>query len=171
LPATADAAADRELADAVLTARLLCDLGPLGGVTCRRIGGLRALYHPDCGADAPFGLLRGGEVFLKAGPDTVTKYIARGMWAFRSLQSRPPLRGYWRVPPEVLDDPSDVRRWAAWAIDAARQFGPRPRRSATAPLGGVLPKRRRAGGRRPSGPPQPPRDDPAAGTAGPLRRA
>ena len=101
---TPDDASDRELADAALAARLLAALAPTGAVTCRRLGALRAMFHPASGTDAPFGFVLRAEAYFKAGPDTVTKFIARGMSPYRPADVRQPLRGYWRVPPDVLGD-------------------------------------------------------------------
>ena len=131
---TADAADER---DARLTAALLEALAPVGDISARRLGGLRGLFHPAAG-DAPFGIVSRGEVFFKAGPDAVTKYIARGMRPLRLPGERQPLSGYWQVPPDVLDSADGVVLWAARAVDAARQFG--RRRPAK------LKRRRRGGG-------------------------
>ena len=123
--------ADAELADLRLTARLLRAHGEPSGITCRRLGRLRGLFHPaagGAGADVPFGFVLQGEAYFKAGPEHVTKYIARGMSPFVPADARHPLRGYWRVPPDVLDDEPTLRQWAAWAVDAAGRFGKRPRR-------------------------------------------
>jgi TfoX/Sxy family transcriptional regulator of competence genes len=130
-----DAADADDEGDARLTAALLAGLAPVGDVTARRLGGLRGLFHPAAG-DTPFGIVSRGEVFFKAGPDAVTKYIARGMRPLRLAGERQPLRGYWKVPPDVLESADLLALWATRAVDAARQFG--RRRPAK-------PKRRRRG--------------------------
>jgi TfoX/Sxy family transcriptional regulator of competence genes len=122
----ADVADERDKRDARLTAALLRALAPAGEVSVRRLGGLRGLFHPAAG-DTPFGIVSRGEVFFKAGPDAVTKYIARGMRPLRLSGERQPLSGYWQVPPDVLDSADTVVLWAARAVDAARQFGRRRR--------------------------------------------
>ena len=138
---TSDAAdtADTNAAerDAPLTAALLRALASIGCVSARRLGGLRGLFHTAAG-DTPFGIVSRGEIFFKAGPDAVTKYIARGMRPLRLSGERQPLSGYWRVPPDVLDSADLVALWATRAVDAARQFG--RRRPAK------LKRRRRSGG-------------------------
>ena len=123
-PDAADMADAADARDAGLTAALLEALAPVGEVSARRLGGLRGLFHPAAG-DTPFGIVSRGEVFFKAGPDAVTKYIARGMRPLRLSGEGQPLRGYWHVPPDVLDSADGVALWAARAVDAARQFGRR----------------------------------------------
>ena len=133
--------ADVELSDLRFTSRLLRAHGEESGVTCRRLGRLRGLLHPDSGPDVPFGFVLHGDAYFKAGPEHVTKYIARGMCPFVPSDARHPLRGYWRVPPEVLDDTPTLRQWAAWAVEAAHRFGKRPRRRPGVAVGG---RRRKA---------------------------
>ena len=118
-------AADDDSADASLAADVLRTLRPLGGVAVARVGRLRGLFHPPSCGDVPFGLVHRGAVFFKTGPETVTKYLARAARPFPRLGVRQPLRDYWRVPPDVLEDPELLLTWAAWAIDAARRFGKR----------------------------------------------
>lgn len=144
-PADSDPNPDPDLADAVLTARLSCAFGMAGAITCRRIGPVRALFHRDAGPDTPVGLVSRGAAFLKAGPDSVTRYIAQGMWPYRGNDVRQPLRGYWRVPPDVLEDEPLLADWAARAIDAARQFGRRPARRRAPVTPTLRPKRRKRG--------------------------
>lgn len=100
----------------------------LGGrdVNPRRVGALLGVFHAALRPDTPVGFVHRGEAYLKAGPEAVTRYIAWGMRPFRP-GPRQPLRGYWRVPPEVLADAVELRRWVALALDAARRYGRRPR--------------------------------------------
>lgn len=98
----------------------------LGRISVRRLGATYALSHEALPPDVPVGVVFGGALFLKAGPETVTRYIARGMRPFRP-GPRQPLRGYWRVPIEVLAEPQQLRAWADAALDAARRFGRRRR--------------------------------------------
>jgi TfoX/Sxy family transcriptional regulator of competence genes len=127
---------DADANDAHLTVALLRALQPIGGATIRRLGGLRGLFHVAAG-DVPFGVISRGEVFFKAGPDAVTKYIASGMRPLRLAGGRMPLRGYWRVPPDVLEDAGLLALWATRAVDVARQFGRRrPARLKRKPRGG-----------------------------------
>jgi len=102
----------------------------LAGVRVRRLGRIPALFHASASPDTPFAVLPHGELFFKTGPDTVTKYIARGMRPFHS-EPRQALRGYFAVPPEVIADAWLLFEWAVAAVAAAAQFGrgrPRPLR-------------------------------------------
>jgi TfoX/Sxy family transcriptional regulator of competence genes len=103
----------------------------LPGVSSRRLGDARGLYH--AGDAAPFGIVCLGQVYLKAGPETVTRYVA---WSMRPYHPGPrqTLRGYWRLPAEVLADLELLADWATRAVQDARQWGrlrwKRPRRRA-----------------------------------------
>ena len=138
-----DSMPDADSADALLAARLASAFHAPGAISCRRFGALRALFHGNAAADVPVGLVCRGAAYLKAGPDTVTKYIARGMWPYRGDDVRQPLRGYWRVPPDVLADERLLAEWAERAVDAARQFGRRPARSRAPVAMALRPRRRR----------------------------
>jgi TfoX/Sxy family transcriptional regulator of competence genes len=109
-----------------LTRQVVAAVPGCGRVNVRRIGRLCGVFHGGASADAPVGFVFGGEVYLKAGPEGITRYIACGMRPFRP-GPRQPLRGYWRVPADVLADPAALRDWAAAAVDAVRRFGKRPR--------------------------------------------
>ena len=90
------------------------------------MGTLHGLFAHGACPDTPVGFVHGGAVYLKAGPEHVTRYIACGMRPFR-LGPRQPLRGYWRVPGEVLCDDACLGAWVGAAADAARRFGKRAR--------------------------------------------
>ena len=126
-------------ADARLAALLVACLRPLGGVHARPLGASHGIFHAAVLPDVPLGVVWGGGVYFKAGPDGVTRYIARGMRPLRP-GPRQPLAGYWRVPDDVVAEPAALCAWAGHALDAALRFGKR-RRTA----------RRR---RRPSAPPR-----------------
>ena len=113
-----------ESLDARLVGDVLRALHGLGGVTTRRLGRHRGLFYPATG-DVPFGVVSGGGVFFRAGPEVVTKYIARAMRPFRTSDPRQPLRGFWAVPRDVTEDGKLLALWATWAVDAARRYGRR----------------------------------------------
>ena len=101
----------------------------LGPVTARRSGDTLGLFAGTVAA--PFGLIFLSELYLKASPDTVTKYLACGMRPYRP-GPRQTLRGYWSVPGDVLNDPGRLFAWTLWAVADARRWGrlrrPKPRR-------------------------------------------
>ena len=125
------AAGARAKDDSLLTAMVVARLHAAGltAVSSRRLGDARGLYH--AGDRAPFGLVWMGQVYLKAGPETVTRYVACSMRPYRPGPHQT-LRGYWTLPAEVLADPQRLAEWATRAVHDARQWGrlrwKRPRR-------------------------------------------
>ena len=126
-----NAAGARPRDDSLLTAMVVARLHEAGltGVSSRRLRDARGLYY--AGDGAPLGVVWMGQVYLKAGPETVTRYVA---WSMRPYRPGPrqTLRGYWTVPAEVLADAELLTEWAARAVRDARQWGrlrwTRPRR-------------------------------------------
>ena len=108
--------------DSALTAMVVARLHAAGmtGVSSRRLGDARGLFR--AGDSAPFGVVWMGQVYLKAGPETVTRYVA---WSMRPYRPGPrqTLRGYWTVPAEVLADADSLVDWATRAVQDARQWG------------------------------------------------
>jgi DNA transformation protein len=72
-----------------------------------------------------FGILAADELFLKIDDASRGRYEAAGSEPFRPVLDRPVTMSYWRVPVEVLEDPTEL---AAWARDAIRAAGEAPRR-------------------------------------------
>jgi len=116
-PRGGDAGVARHVAEA---------LRPVGDFSVRRLGRLYGLFLAGLIPDVPVGVVEGGDVYLKAGPEGVTRYIAAGMRPFRP-GPRQVLRGYWRVPADVLVDAPTLCAWAATAVDAVIRFGRRRR--------------------------------------------
>ena len=108
--------------DAALARHVADVLAPVGGVWVRRMGAIYGLIRRETGPDVPIALVHRGAVFFKVGPESVTRYIACGMRPFRP-GPRQALRGYWRVPVEVLADATALCDWAAAATDATLRFG------------------------------------------------
>ena len=119
--------------DARLAAMVVACLRPLGGVNARPLGAAHGIFHPAVRPDTPVGVVCCGGVYFKAGPDAVTRYLARGMRPLRP-GPRQPLAGYWRVPDDVVANSGVLCEWARRALDAAIRFGKRrrtPRRRRT----------------------------------------
>lgn len=94
----------------------------------RMFGGL-GLYS----GERFFGIVAADELFFKADDGNRGAYEAAGSDPFRPLadQSRRVSMSYWRVPIEVLEEPSQLRVWAQDAIAAAARAAaskPRPRK-------------------------------------------
>jgi DNA transformation protein len=74
-----------------------------------------------------FGILAADELFFKVDDANRPTYEAAGSEPFRPVLDRPVSMSYWRVPIEVLEDPSEL---AAWAREAIRAAAAAPRRTA-----------------------------------------
>ena len=68
-----------------------------------------------------FGIVAADELFLKVDDSNRAAYEAAGSEPFRPLADpkRPVSMSYWRVPIEVLEDPTELVVWARAAIHAA----------------------------------------------------
>jgi DNA transformation protein and related proteins len=62
-----------------------------------------------------FGIVHGGQLFLKVDDATRPEFEARGMGPFRPGPGTT-MRGYFEVPPEVLEQAAEFRRWTARAL-------------------------------------------------------
>lgn len=58
-----------------------------------------------------FGILFKDRLYFKTGPATQPDYAERGMKPF-SPSPKQTLKSYYEVPPEILDDPEELRAWA-----------------------------------------------------------
>src|SRR5690606_30568098 len=105
-------------ADPNVVDRLLAALAPLP-VTVRAMFGGRGLYLEA----RYFGLIDGKSVYFRTDEATRDEYISRGMPAFQPA-SRP--RGprtvdrNFQVPPEILNDPDQLKEWALRAAATRR---------------------------------------------------
>jgi DNA transformation protein len=95
---------------------VLEQLGELGGVKPRRMFGGVGLYH-----DALFFALIDDDVlYFKVGASNREDYVARGMKAFCPFPDQPEYAmGYYQVPADVLEEPSDLAAWARKSCDVA----------------------------------------------------
>jgi DNA transformation protein len=84
------------------------------GVACRAMFGGHGLYRDG----AFFGILFKGRFYLRTSPLTRKEFVRRGMKPFRP-NARQTLRSYYEVPPEVLEDREELRRWAERAARTA----------------------------------------------------
>jgi DNA transformation protein len=66
-----------------------------------------------------FGILAADELFFKVDDSNRAAYEAAGSEAFRPVADRPVSMSYFRVPIEVLEDPTELAEWARAAIRAA----------------------------------------------------
>ena len=91
-------------------------LAGLGAVTVRRMFGGAGLYHDGLF----FGVLDDDEVFFRVDDATRPRYEARGARPFAPMANEAPMRGYYLVPAEVLEDRDALTAWAREAVEAAR---------------------------------------------------
>lgn len=96
------------------------------GASARPMFGGWGLYK---GADF-FGILFKDRLYFKTGPATLPDYAERGMSPF-SPSAKQTLKSYYEVPPEILDDPEELRAWARKAAlqKKAKTSPPKPRKS------------------------------------------
>jgi DNA transformation protein len=79
-------------------------------------------------AERFFGILAADELFFKVDDGNRAAYEAAGSEPFRPVADRPVSMSYFRVPIEVLEDPTELAEWARAAIRAAN--APKPKGAA-----------------------------------------
>ena len=95
---------------------VLEQLAGLGRVAARQMFGGAGLYH----AGAFFGVIDNDALFFRADDVTRPAYQAQGAGPFAPIPGQRPMRGYYEVPAEVLDDRDRLAEWAAQAVAIAR---------------------------------------------------
>jgi DNA transformation protein and related proteins len=92
---------------------------PFGAVSVRRMFGGAGLFVEG----VMFGLVSGGEIYLKADATTVTwfKRESCGPFEFSTKHGKRALTSYWRLPDRLYDDADELAQWARQALTAARQ--------------------------------------------------
>ena len=96
---------------------VLEQLSGLGTVTAKAMFGGLGLYHDGLF----FGLVDDDTLYLKVDDATRGDYEKAGMRPFRPSADEGPSMGYYEVPGDVLEDPVDLTRWAAKAVEVARR--------------------------------------------------
>lgn len=140
---------------------VLEQLAELGGVQTRRMFGGVGLYHDTLF----FALIDDDVLYFKVGPSNREAYVARGMKPFCPFPDQPAYEmGYYQVPVDVLEEPSDLAAWARGSCDvalAARESKPVRMKKSVRRKKGSAPKTsakkvsnrgkaKRKGGRKPS---------------------
>jgi len=90
----------------------------------RRMFGGVGLYS----GESFFGVLDNDTLFFKVDDKTRPKYRKRRMPAFAPIPGKPPMEGYYQVPPTVLEDVDAMRGWAQEAIGVSRRAPARKRK-------------------------------------------
>lgn len=100
-------------------------LARLGGVTVKRMFGGAGLYHEGLF----FAVMDDDQLFFKVDDATRPKYEAAGSGPFAPMPDAGPMRGYYDVPPDVLEDRAKLVDWARDAVAVARTAKKKPARS------------------------------------------
>ena len=92
---------------------------PFGAVTVRRMFGGAGLFADG----VMFGLVSGGQIYLKADATTVTCFEREqcGPFEYATKNGKRTLTSYWRLPDRLYDDADELAQWARQALAAARQ--------------------------------------------------
>jgi DNA transformation protein len=90
-----------------------------GAVQVRRMFGGAGLYAED----VMFGLVSGGQIFLKADAANAQDFAREGCAAFEygTKTGKRAVMSYWRPPDRLYDDPDELALWARKALAVAQQ--------------------------------------------------
>ena len=91
---------------------------PFGAVEVKRMFGGAGVY-----ADGVcFAIESGGEVFLKVDAASEPAFSAAGSSQFvYDARGKAMTTSFWRLPSAAYDEPDELRRWAAFGLEAARR--------------------------------------------------
>jgi len=94
----------------------LCDqMAELPSLSWKKMFGGYGMYSEGCF----FAIMFDDRLYFKTDSTTEAAFRERGMQAFRPRPDQC-LRNYLEVPPDVVEDPDSLCRWARAAIDVAR---------------------------------------------------
>lgn len=99
-------------------------LAGLGTVTVRRMFGGAGLYWEG----TFFGVLDDDVMYFRVSDETRPKYEAKGSGPFAPMPNEAPMRGYYEVPADVIDDRDALVAWAREAVLAARAAKAKPKK-------------------------------------------
>ena len=90
-----------------------------GAVSVRRMFGGAGLFADG----VMFGLVSGGQIYLKVDATTVTRFEREQCEPFEYLtkNGKRALTSYWRLPDRLYDDGDELAQWARQALVAARR--------------------------------------------------
>ena len=102
--------------DNSFTAFVLDQLSALPDVRAKAMFGAHGLYQ----ADRFFGILEEGRLFFKVNDASKVAYIERDMGPFTyESRGKTLAMGYYEVPLEIVEKPTDLVEWARQAIQVA----------------------------------------------------
>ena len=100
---------------------VLEQLAGLSRVTSRRMFGGVGLYSDT----TFFAVIDNDTLFFKLNGETRPRYKKRRMPPFAPMPGQSPMRGYYQVPPAVLEDSDALTTWAREAVGVGVAAGPR----------------------------------------------
>lgn len=90
-----------------------------GPVQVRRMFGGAGVYADG----VMFGLVAGGQIYLKADTATAAHFLREGCGPFEyaTKAGKRAVMSYWRLPDRLYDDAGELAQWARQALAIARQ--------------------------------------------------
>lgn len=92
-------------------------------ISSRRMFGGVGLYSDD----HFFAIIDDDTLFFKVDAATAVRYKRRRMPPFHPMPDKPPMTGYYQVPPAVLEDRESLTVWALESVGVARTTPSRSR--------------------------------------------
>ncbi len=90
-------------------------LSPFATITVRAMFGGYGVY-----TDKMIGLIADNELYLKADMEAVVYFKACGSEPFTYQgKNKPVAMSYWKVLPEIMDEPEDLKKWFDLAVKSA----------------------------------------------------
>ena len=91
---------------------------PFGAVEVNRMFGGAGVYA----AGLCFAIESRGEVFLKVDAETESVFSTAGSSPFvYNAKGKPMTTSFWSLPSVAYDEPDELKRWAAFGLEAARR--------------------------------------------------
>ena len=100
--------------------------GGFGAVEVRRLFGGAGLFADG----VMFGLVSGGEIYLKADAESIAAFEREGCGPFEygTKHGRRAIKSYWRMPERLYDDAEELAQWARAALAVAQRKAVKPAR-------------------------------------------
>jgi DNA transformation protein len=92
-------------------------MSPLGDISSRAMFGGYCLY---CNG-VVFALLANNSLYLKADEGNRDGFEKRGLKPFKPFEDRDEVMSYYEAPPEIFEDPEQMRIWCGGAVEAGRR--------------------------------------------------
>jgi DNA transformation protein len=110
---------------------VLEQLAGVRAIATKRMFGGVGVYS----GDAFFAILDNDTLFFKVDEALAPQYRRAGMPPFAPIPGKPPMQGYYQVPPGVLEDAEALAAWARQSVAVAVAAPGRAARRRRAPAG------------------------------------